>query len=202
MSALLPSGERGVGATLAAHGVYPKRRDLARMSEWQRLVDSGLPSGEAFARVACDPVLGLGRWRGGACPAPGEVAGAMGRFLARVSPAHARRSHDECVARAASVAPRVMDRVASFALEPMDPEAVEANRLALASSRTVLEAVGVLGGKGGTTVNVSALAQASADGSHDLAARIAADPVASRKYREMLDALDAAGATQRDAEVK
>ena len=36
----------------------------------------------------------------------------------------------------------------------------------------------------------------------DLAARIAADPVASRKLREMLDALDAAQATQKDAEVK
>jgi len=195
MSATLPAGEYGVGKTLAHAGIHPKRRDLARMAEWQRLVDTGLPSGEAFARVACDPVLGLERWRGGVTPAPGEVAGAMGRFLARVSPAHARRAHDECLSRAASAAPNVMARVIGMALDPIDPDAVDAGRLALAASSKVLEAAGVVGSKGGTVVNVAAIAQASSGPSpHDLAATIASDPEASRLYRELLDRMDAAQA--------
>jgi hypothetical protein len=199
MSATLPAGEYGVGRTLAHAGVYPKRRDLARMAEWQRLVDAGRNPSEAFAVVACDPILGIGRWRGQPKPTPDEVAQAMGRFLARVSPAHARRAQDECLSRAASAAPNVMARVIGMALDPIDPDAVDAGRLALAASSKVLEAAGVVGSKGGTVVNVAAVANASTGPSpHDLATTIASDPEASRLYRELLDRMEAAAAKRAD----
>jgi len=208
MSATLPAGEDGVGKTLArARAGTPHRApsstDYIRLTEWRKLRDKGADPLAAFVTVATHETYGVNRWRGAASLPPIEAHRQWRRFAARMALPEWERARAEAALALAETVTDAAATVSEFVKVRVfeTPMHADAARVALASSKVALEAAGILGGKGGTTVNVAAIAQASADGSHDLAARIAADPVASKRYREMLDALDAAGAKRGDAQV-
>ena len=175
--------------------------EALRLNEWRRLRDAGAAPVAAFVTVATHPDYGYKAHRGTPSLAPAKALDMFRRFCERCALPEWERARAEAALALAETVTDAAATVSEFVKVRVfeTPMHADAARVALASSKVALEAAGILGGKGGTTVNVAAIAQASADGSHDLAARIAADPVASKRYREMLDALDAAGAKRGDA---
>jgi hypothetical protein len=202
---LVSEGSYGKALASARAGTRLSSFDALRLTEWRRLRDAGAEPVAAFVTVATHPDYGYKSYRGSPSMPPAKALDMFRRFCERCALPEWERARAEAALSLAETVKDAAATVSEFVKVRVfeTPMHADAARVALASSKVALEAAGIVGGaKSGTTVNVSALAQASADGSHDLAARIAADPVASRKLREMLDALDAAQATQKDAEVK
>lgn len=181
----------------------PSRMDYVRLMEWRKLRQAGAEPMAAFVTVATHADYGFLGCRGSASIAPAKAHGLFRRFARRMALPEWEDARAQAALALTSAVPEAAGKLVGLVTATISAEAAPGARINLAAARGVLEAAGIVGGaKSGTTVNVSALAQASADGSHDLAARIAADPVASRKYREMLDALDAAGAKMVDVDGK
>jgi hypothetical protein len=200
--ALVSEGSYGKALASARAGTRLSSFDALRLTEWRKLRASGAAPLAAFVTVATHPDYGYKAHRGAASLAPAKALDMFRRFCERCALPEWERARAEAALSLAETVTDAATTVSQFVKVRTfeTPMHADAARVALASSKVALEAAGILGGKGSTTVNVAAIAQAtSGPSAHDLAATIASDPEASRLYRELLDRMEAAAAKRADA---
>lgn len=195
MIATLSGGEYGIGKTLArARAGEPSGLDVVRLVAWRKLVADGADAFAAFATVATHPDYGFRSWRGRASLPLAAAARKFRAFAARMALTEFETARAHAALVIAGALPATAERVVHLATADAidDPRAAHVN---LAAARIVLEAGGVIGSRrAGATVHVTATASAVAGESpQDLAARIAGNPEASRRWRELLAIVDPAG---------
>lgn len=136
---------------------YPTRKthqtlDRLRLAEFSRQQSSGTHRLVAWRLIACDPELGIGKWRGKQASEMSEFAAAktLARFMSRSFPLAAEEARQGLCQIGPDAIALVGETIRGFPEE----EKPERRAVRLKAAQMVLESVGAFP-KGGNSVNVA-----------------------------------------------